>query len=222
MNKTILLFLISVFFAFGRDRDVLSVSCDSAYVSISNAKCAKSKSFYSESGELIPGVYSGEYISALEAQNVFGVGEFYEFECTKVEFHGIAIEFIPGKKTKKFAEKNKLKYTDNYIRGSWDIKIRVGEKVIWNGIGNDGFYIVFDCVKDTERYKNLSAFPPKSEIDKIAMIKKNEDDVKLDHFFADIDAKFSCTFPNQKTRKISKNFVLEFKDGVVVNCLNNF
>jgi len=219
MNKTILLFLFFAFFAFGLDRDVLSVSCDSAYVSISNAKCAKSKSFYSEYGEEIPGVYSGEYISVLEAQRVFGFGEFYEFECTKVEFHGIFIEFIPGKKTKEFAEKNKLKYTDYYIRRSCDIKIRVGEKVIWNGETGGRFYLVFDCQKSTERYKNLPAFPPKDEIDKIAMIRKNEDNLKLDHFFADIDAEFSYTFPNHETRKVSKNFVLEFKDGVVVNCL---
>jgi hypothetical protein len=41
MNKTILLFLFFAIFAFGRDRDVLSVSCDAAYVSILDAKCAK-------------------------------------------------------------------------------------------------------------------------------------------------------------------------------------
>lgn len=207
MNKTVLLFLFLAFFAFGRDRDVFSVSCDTAYVSISNAICADSKSSYINSG------YSDDYISDLEAQGVFD-----EYECAKIKFHGIDIEFIPGEKTKEFAEKNKLKYTDNYIRYSWWIKIKVEEKVIWYGGGGGGYYIVFDCPKSSDCYKNLPAFPPKSEIDATIEINKNEYDVELYHFFADIETSCEYTFENQKTKKISKNFILEFKDGVVQTC----
>jgi hypothetical protein len=219
MKKIIIIILFLAFFAFGRNRDGISVLCDTAYVSISNAKCKKNKfaDIYSgNTDDIVSGVYSGssdDSISDLEAKSVFG-----EVECTRIKFHGIYSEFIPGKKTKEFAEKNKLKYDDNYIRDSWNIKIKVEENVIWHGKGRGGFYIVFDCEKGTNCYENLAAFPPKSEIDAIANIEKNENDVKLHHFFADIEASYEYTFENQKTKKISKNFILEFKDGVVQTC----